>query len=67
MSKKTVKRIQRIMRGIGVLGWCAFMLGCVWHMGGICPASHAAIWAGGGCIGMFFCLMFGGVLGGILK
>lgn len=64
MSKKTIRKIQRVMRGVAMVGWIVFMLTLLFYMGGDVTHAAAATWGGISCGLMFIGLAFGGVIAG---
>lgn len=63
MSKRTVRRVQCVMRGLGVFGWLVFIGALLACMGGFCAREIAAIAAAGGLFAFTLGIVFGGYLG----
>ena len=63
MSKKTVRRVQGVMRTLAVLGWLAFIGVLLAYMGGFCPREISALVAGGGLVFFTLGIVFGGCMG----
>lgn len=62
MSKRTVHRIQCVMRTIGVFGWLVFIGAMLACMGGFCAREVSAIAAAGGLLAFTLGVVFGGCL-----